>query len=126
MNKTLNIFLLLLFLFFSASFTHLTAQTKKLSFDQVYLFSEPRLLNQLPRNVVWFDDENYLQQKRVDGSTAIVKVNAKTGTEETFLKYSDYDDVLLEYELTLDDNILKTDDYKGFVLKKDNDFIFSL
>jgi dipeptidyl-peptidase-4 len=124
MNKTLNIFLLLLFLFFSASFTHLTAQTKKLSFDQVYLFSEPRLLNQLPRNVVWFDDENYLQQKRVDGSTAIVKVNAKTGTEETFLKYSDYDDVLLEYELTLDDNILKTDDYKGFVLKKDNDFYF--
>jgi dipeptidyl-peptidase-4 len=124
MNKVLNIFYLLLFLFFSASFTQLTAQNKKLSFDQVYLFSEPRLLNQLPRNVVWFDDENYLQQKRVDGSTAIVKVNAKTDTEETFLKYSDYDDVLLEYELTLDDNILKTDDYQGFVLKKDNDFYF--
>jgi dipeptidyl-peptidase-4 len=124
MNKMLNIFYLFLFLFLSFSFIELTAQTKKLSFDQVYLFSEPRLLNQLPRNVVWFDDENYLLQKRVDGSTAIVKINAKTGTEETFLKYSDYDDVLLEYELTLDDNILKTDDYKGFILKKDNDFYF--
>uniref|UniRef100_A0A832DM69 S9 family peptidase n=1 Tax=Ignavibacterium album TaxID=591197 RepID=A0A832DM69_9BACT len=124
MNKIANIFYVFLFLFLSVSFTELNAQTKKLSFDQVYLFSEPRLLNQLPRNIVWFDDENYLLQKRVDGSTAIVKINAKAGTEETFLKYSDYDDVLLEYELTLDDNILKTDDYKGFILKKDNDFYF--
>lgn len=124
MNKMPNIFYMFLFLFLSVSFIELNAQTKKLSFDQVYLFSEPRLLNQLPRNIVWFDDENYLLQKRVDGSTAIVKINAKAGTEETFLKYSDYDDVLLEYELTLDDNILKTDDYKGFILKKDNDFYF--
>ena len=124
MNFKNKIFNLCFFVFLILMFTESTSQSKKLTFNQVYLFSEPRLLNQLPRNIVWFDDENYLQQKMVDGSNAIVKVNAKTGNEEVFLKYSDYDDVLLEYELTLDDNILKTDDYKGFILKKDNDFYF--
>ncbi|MEJ5263020.1 MAG: S9 family peptidase [Ignavibacterium sp.] len=124
MKRIRNLFYPLLLLLFLVSVIESTAQNKKLTFNQVYMFSEPRLLNQLPRNLVWFDDENYLQQKRVEGSTAIIKVNAKTGNEEVLLKYSDYDDVLLAYELTLDDNILKTDDYKGFILKKDNDFYF--
>ncbi|BDQ03661.1 MAG: peptidase S9 [Ignavibacterium sp.] len=114
----------LIIILFASFANHSVAQKKQLTFNQVYMFGEPRLINQLPRNIVWFDDENYLQQKRIDGSTAIVKVNASTGKEEVLIKYSDYDDVLLEYELTLDDNILKTDDYKGFILKKDNDFYF--
>ncbi len=104
--------------------TESLAQNKQLTFNQVYLFGEPRLLNQLPRNINWFDDENYIQQKNVNGSTAIVKVNAATGDEEVLIRFSDYDEVLLEYDLTLDNKILQTDDYQNFILKKDNDFYF--
>ncbi len=104
--------------------TESLAQNKQLTFNQVYLFGEPRLLNQLPRNINWFDDESYIQQKNVNGSTAIVKVNAATGDEEVLIRFSDYDEVLLEYDLTLDNKILQTDDYQNFILKKDNDFYF--
>lgn len=110
--------------FLISLFIQVNAQKKQLTFNQVYMFGEPRLFNQLPRNITWLDDENYLQQKRIDGSNAVVKVNAASGKEEIYLKYSDYDDILLEYELTLDDQILKTDDYKTFILKKDNDFYY--
>ncbi|WP_304131319.1 S9 family peptidase [Ignavibacterium album] len=125
MIKSIKLFLFhITVILIASALDNALAQQKELTFNQVYLFGEPRILNQLPRNIVWFDDENYLQQKRVDGSTAIVKINALSGKEDVLIKYSDYDDVLLEYELTLDDNILKTDDYQGFILKKDNDFYF--
>lgn len=114
----------LISVFLISLFIQVNAQKKELTFNQVYMFGEPRLFNQLPRNITWLDDENYLQQKRIDGSNAVVKVNAASGKEEIYLKYSDYDDILLEYELTLDDQILKTDDYKTFILKKDNDFYY--
>ena len=57
------------------------AQDKQLTFNQVYMFGEPRILKPLPRLQGWFDDDHYLMQKRDATTSAIVKVNAKTGEE---------------------------------------------
>ena len=59
----------------------LFAQDKKLSFDQVYLFAEPRIYKPLPRTQGWFDDDHYLLQKREAQKSSLVKVNAQTGEE---------------------------------------------
>lgn len=98
------------------------AQEKELTFQQVYLFSEPRLFNSPLQILKWLDDENYLIQKR--SPAQIVKVNAKTGEETVFLNFSDYDDILLEYELTMDSRIATSNDYKGFLFKKDDNFFY--
>jgi len=39
------------------------AQDKKLTFDQVYLFGQPKLLQRLPSLNGWLDDDHYLQLK---------------------------------------------------------------
>ncbi len=39
------------------------AQDKQLTFNQVYMFSEPRILKPLPRLQGWFDDDHYLYAK---------------------------------------------------------------
>ena len=54
------------------------AQNKKLTFDQVYLFGQPRLLQRLQSLQRWLDDDHYLQLKNEDGSTYLMKVNAET------------------------------------------------
>ncbi|MCS7052938.1 MAG: S9 family peptidase [Ignavibacterium sp.] len=98
------------------------AQNKKLSFQQVYLFAEPRLFNSPLQILKWLDDENYLIQKR--NPFSIVKVNAKTGSEEIFIDFSEYDDILLEYELTIDSRIAVSNDYKGYLFEKDDNLYY--
>lgn len=119
--KSIFLILILFIVFFLGTF----AQNKELSFQQVYLFAEPRLINSPLQILKWIDDENYLLQKR--NPSAIYKVNAKTGNEEIFINYSDYDEVLLESELTLDNKIANSNDYKGYLFKKnDNLFYFNI
>lgn len=103
-------------------FSEISAQDKELTFQQVYLFAEPRLFNSPLQILKWIDDENYLIQKR--NPSAIYKVNAKTGEEEIFINYSDYDDILLESELTLDNKVSNSNDYKGYLFKKDDNLFY--
>lgn len=102
----------------------LKAQDKQLSFDQVYMFGEPRILNQMPRLQGWFDDNNYLLQKRDAVNSAIVKVNAKTGDEAIILDFNAINSNLDETELSAEENIGITKDYSGLLFYNDNDLFF--
>jgi hypothetical protein len=115
-NKMTTKFLFVSFLIQIISL-NIYAQDKQLTFQQVYLFAEPRLFNPNLQIIKWIDDENYLIQKR-SPTTVLIKVNAKTGEEEVFLDYASFDDILLEYELTIDNRITNSNDYKGIYLRK--------
>ncbi len=123
MKKFIAIIFALIFNINSIYKVYSFAQEKELSFQQVYLFSEPRLFNTPLQIIKWIDDENYLIQKR-SPAASLVKVNARTGEEEIFLNFSDYDDILLENELTMDSRIATSNDYKGFLFKKEDNFFY--
>ncbi|MBP9121428.1 MAG: hypothetical protein KBF59_11250, partial [Ignavibacterium sp.] len=94
-------YLIILFGLFSIPLQLLTnAQDKQLTFNQVYMFSEPRILKSLPRLQGWYDDDHYLMQKRDATTSAIVKVNAKTGEETILLDFNLINPNLDEAELT--------------------------
>ncbi len=100
------------------------AQDKQLTFNQVYMFGEPRILKPLPRLQGWFDDEHYLMQKRDATTSAIVKVNAKTEDETIVLDFNSINPNLDEAELTTEENIAITKDYTGLLFYDDNDLFF--
>lgn len=100
------------------------AQDKQLTFNQIYMFSEPRILKPLPRLQGWFDDDHYLTQKRDETASAIVKVNAKTGEETILLDFNAINPNLDEAELTAEENIGITKDYTGLLFYDDNDLFF--
>lgn len=121
LNKNLlNLYVITLFILLT---NNILSQQKELTFEQVYLFAEPRLFNPAYQIIKWLDDENYLIQKRTP-TNSIVKVNAKTGEEEVFINFSDYDDILLENELTMDNRLSNTNDYKGYLFKKDDNLFY--
>ncbi len=47
------------------------AQDKQLTFNQVYLFGQPRILNPLPQLRGWYDDEHYIQSKNENGKALL-------------------------------------------------------
>lgn len=100
------------------------AQDKQLTFNQVYMFSEPRILKPLPPLQGWFDDDHYLMQKRDATTRAIVKVNANTGEETILLDFDSINPNLDETELTAEENIGITKDYTGLLFYDDNDLLF--
>lgn len=100
------------------------AQDKQLTFNQVYMFGEPRIIKQLPRLQGWYDDDHYLMQKHDATSSAIVKVNAKTGEETIVLDFNAINPNLDEAELTAEENIGITKDYTGLLFYDDNDLFF--
>ena len=104
-KKTGLFFLLSLLCFSSLLFTN--AQDKELTFNQVYMFGEPRILKSLPRLQGWFDDENYLVQKRDATTSAIVKVDVKSGNETVVLDFNDVNKNLGEAEFFAEDNRMK-------------------
>lgn len=116
--------LMLLLIFFALSIPELFAQKKELTFNQVYMFAEPRLLKSIPSVKEWYDDEHYLQSKTEDGKALLMLINARTGVENLFLDYSEYDDQLIDHGLTLDGSIANTSDYDGFLFNKNNDLYF--
>jgi dipeptidyl-peptidase 4 len=118
-------YLIILIGLFSIPLQLLTnAQNKQLTFNQVYLFGEPRILKPLPRLQGWFDDDHYLMQKRDAATNAIVKVNAKTGEETFILDFNSINPNLDEAELTAEENIGITKDYTGLLFYDDNDLFF--
>lgn len=98
------------------------AQEKQLTFNQVYMFGEPRLLKPLPQIKGWFDDQHYIKSKSENGKSLLVAVNAATEEEKVILDYSDYDDILLDYDLTLDGSAANDKNYNEFLFIKDKDY----
>lgn len=100
------------------------AQEKQLSFNQVYMFGEPRILKQLPRLQGWLDGEHYLFQKQDASTNAIIKANAKTGVETIVLDFNAINSNLDEAEFSADENIAITKDYNGLLFYSSNDLFF--
>ncbi len=120
-----KIYLIILFVIAAVPLQILTkAQDKQLTFNQVYMFGEPRILKQVPRLQGWFDDEHYLFQNRDASTNALVKVNAITGEETVVLDYNAINPNLDEAELSADQNIGITKDYSGLLFYNDNDLFF--
>lgn len=116
---------ILFFIIVSASLSlNIFAQQKQLTFNQVYLFGEPRLLKPLPQLKGWYDDQHYLKSKSENGKSLLVKVNAAPEVEEILLDYSKYDEILIDYDLTLDVSIANSNDYDRFLFSKDNDYYY--
>ncbi|MDP2364380.1 MAG: DPP IV N-terminal domain-containing protein, partial [Ignavibacteria bacterium] len=113
-------FLTIIILQTAASF----AQDKQLTFNQVYMFGEPRILKPFPRLQGWFDNEHYLLTKRDSITNAIVKVNAKTSEETILLDYNAINPNLDDAELTAEENISIAKDYIGLLFYDDNDLFF--
>jgi dipeptidyl-peptidase 4 len=98
-------------------------QDKKLTFDQVYLFGQPRLLQRLPSLKGWLDENHYLQLKKEDGNTYLMKVNAKTGDEEIYVNYSEINKNIEEgWDASSSDDA--TNDYRNFLFVEENDLYF--
>lgn len=122
-SKPLNLSLFFLFIFALLE-VNINAQEKQLTFNQVYMFGEPRLLKTLPKLKGWYDDQNYLKTKNENGKSFLVMVNASTEDEQVVVDYSRYDDLLIDYDLTLDGSIANSKDYDGFLFSMDNDLYF--
>lgn len=124
-SKSREMYLILLLTFITILLQQFTnAQDKELTFNQVYMFGEPRILKQMPRLQGWFDDEHYLFQKLDAAKSEIVKVNAKTGDETVVLDFNAINPNLDEAELSAEENIGITTDYTGLLFYKDNDLFF--
>jgi dipeptidyl-peptidase-4 len=124
LDKSFCLLIILSSIYFIGFSIPLDAQDKKITFNQAYLFGEPRLLKPLPQIKGWYDDQNYIESKNDNGKLLIIKVNALTEDEEIILDYSDYDDALIDFDLTLDESIASTKDYTGFLFSKNNDYYF--
>jgi len=125
MISTSNKLIFIITLMFLATGIHSTgfAQDKKLTFDQVYLFGQPRLLQRLPSLKGWFDDDHYLQLKNEDGSTYLMKVNAETGKEEIYVNYAEINENIEEgWDASSSTDV--TDDYRNFLFMEENDIYF--
>jgi len=99
------------------------AQDKKLTFDQVYLFGQPQILDRLPSLKGWFDENHYLQTKKENDKTFIMKVNAETGEEEIYVDYAMINENL-ENGLDASKSVAVTNDYNDFLFTKDNDLYY--
>ncbi len=99
------------------------AQDKILTFDQVYLFGQPGLLQRLPSLKGWLDDDHYLQLKNEDGSTYLMKVNAEAGKEEIYVNYAEINENI-EGRWDASSSADVTDDYKYFLFVEENDLYF--
>ena len=122
-TKKISLFFLLS-LFCFPSLPLINAQDKQLTFNQVYMFGEPRILKSLPRLQGWFDDEHYLIQKRDAATSAIVTVDSKTGDETVVLDFNAINSNLDEAEFTAEENIAITKDYSGLLFYNNNDLFF--
>ncbi len=99
------------------------AQDKRLTFDQVYLFGQPRLLQRLPSLKGWLDDDHYLQLKNDDGNKYLMKVNTETGNEEIYVNYTEINEnVEKRWDASSSADI--TDNYRSFLFAEENDLYF--
>ncbi|MCH7516543.1 MAG: DPP IV N-terminal domain-containing protein, partial [Bacteroidetes bacterium] len=99
------------------------AQDKKLTFDQVYLFGQPQMLDRLPSLKGWFDENHYLQTKKENDKTFIMKVNAYSGEEDIYVDYAVINENL-KNGLDASKSVDVTNDYNDFLFTKDNDLYY--
>ncbi|OIP60277.1 MAG: peptidase [Ignavibacteria bacterium CG2_30_36_16] len=113
----------LLIVFVAASFFFAQAQDKRLTFKQVYMGAEPRLLGSVPRVQGWLDENHYLESKTEAGTSTLNKVNAETGESEIFLNYTELKKDLPKGFLVerADD---RTSDYTKFLFNGNKDIYF--
>ena len=116
--------------FIALGFANAVAQSKRLTYAQVFRRGEPRLTQPLPRITGWLDDRHYLVNKRMDAEegpgTVLLKVNAKTGRERVFLDFQEYVDALPE-GFRLREYSERTEDWRTFLFSREADlYIFSL
>lgn len=101
------------------------SQKKLLSYQQAYGRGGERLIQSISSPVTWLDDKNYLIRKRMDGNPALIKVNAVTGEESTYVDFSQYKKYLPEL-LDMTGFPCHSSDYRKFIFMVDNDlFLFN-
>lgn len=113
----------LLIIFIIISFYYTQAQDKKLTFKQVYMSAEPRLVGSVPRIQGWLDENNYLESKTEAGTTTLNKVNAETGESEIFLNYTELKKDLPKGFL-VERADFRTSDYTKFLFNGNKDIYF--
>lgn len=99
------------------------AQDKELTFDQVYMFAPPRILNSLPSLKGWQDEDHYLELKRTREGSQLLTVNAVTGEEKIFIDYAGINNNLPEdFDALSNEDV--TEDYDQFLFSKDDDLYY--
>lgn len=98
---------------------------RKISFEQAYANSEPRLFESLPSILQWLDDSHYLliEEDEKSGDSKLFKVNAVDRTKTLFFDYGPVQKMLpkgisaMRYED-------RTADYAGFLYKDKGDLYY--
>ena len=99
------------------------AQDKKLTFSQVYMYAQPRLLQRLPVLEGWLDDDHYIQVKNEDGKSYLMKVDASSGKEKIIANFSNIGKILCEgFDASEYEDV--TSDFKNFLFSKDDDLYY--
>ncbi|MEA1896278.1 MAG: DPP IV N-terminal domain-containing protein, partial [Bacteroidota bacterium] len=114
MKKRLSVILLLAFALSVSGFS----QKKNLTYQQAYGDKRPRVIKPLPGITGWFDNDHYLETKTGDENRQVVKVEAATGKETTYLDYSVLNEKLDE-GFDLNKSATSTDDLQHFILVKE-------
>ncbi len=113
-----NKFLFIIILIFSST---VIAQKKDLTFEQAYLLGTPKLLKALPTVATWEDENTYLVKK----GKKINIVDIASNKESLLLDYDLLNENLPD-GFDLSKATTHTNDYKTFILKKNNDlYLFS-
>ena len=101
------------------------AQTKQLTYQQVFEYGEPKLLGLLPQMKGWLDDKHYLQyySDPAKDISKLVKVHARAGKATTMIDYQVLNNRFLQ-GFDLKHHVAKTNDYTGFILRKNNDLYY--
>ncbi len=108
-------------------FTSGWAQKKKLTYNQVFHRSEPRLLGSYPRIQDWLDDEHYLELKSnhagEPAKSQLMKVNVTTGEASIYFNEELYQDKLPK-GFSLQSRADRTEDFSGFVFNQKHDLYY--
>jgi|Deesub1362B_J571_1020462.scaffolds.fasta_scaffold04466_2 dipeptidyl-peptidase-4 len=101
------------------------SEKKKITFEQAFLFGQPRLLKPLPLVRGWLDDEYYLLSERdsTDGAVKLFKVSAATGERQVFLNPKDFEGILPK-GFSLLNPATRTADYSRMVFRRKGDLYF--
>ena len=71
----------------------------------------------------WFDDENYIEKRVIDGKIILLKINAANGKETIIVNYSEINEKLPDgFNSASADEV--TSDYSGFLFNRDKDLYY--
>ena len=101
------------------------AQKNMFSYGQVFNQEEPKLFAKLPILKGWIDGEHYLESRKNPQNklTKLIKINALSGEESTFLDYGSFVSKFPEY-IKPDDHIANTVDYSSFLYRYRTDLYY--